>query len=92
MNLLTKFKLSMTVVFSSVMAYAIAAVSFDLVTAILLIIGGFLITGAANALNQVLEREYDALMERTKIRPLADNRMTISSAVLIAGISAVKAL
>lgn len=88
-GLLTKMKLSITVVFSSVMAYAIAAPIFNWVTAVLLIIGGMLITGAANALNQVLERDYDALMERTKLRPLADNRMAVSSAVLIAGLSAV---
>ena len=88
-NLLVKMKLSATVVFSSVMAYAIAAVSFNIWTALILITGGMLITGAANALNQVLERDYDALMDRTKNRPLAANRMTVSSAVLIAGLAAV---
>lgn len=70
------------------MAYAIAAPTFQIVSAILLIIGGLLVTGAANALNQVLERDYDALMDRTKGRPVASNRMTVSSAVLIAGLSA----
>ena len=88
-NLLVKMKLSSTVVFSSVMAYAIAAPVFNLLTALILIVGGMLITSAANALNQVLERDYDSLMDRTKNRPVAANRMTISSAVLIAGISAV---
>jgi len=87
-NLLFKFKLSATVVFSSVMAYAISASAFNWVSALLLAVGGMLITGAANALNQVLERDYDALMARTQNRPLAANRMTVSSAVLIAGISA----
>ena len=78
----------MTVVFSSVMAYAITASSFSWTIAILLALGGFLTTGAANALNQVLEREYDALMERTRNRPVASNRMSVSTAVLIAGICA----
>ncbi len=88
LDLLFKLKLSLTVVFSSVMAYAITAGSFQWSSLILLTIGGFLITGAANALNQVLERDYDAMMERTKNRPLAANRMTLSAAVLIAGLSA----
>lgn len=88
-NLLIKTKLSATVVFSSVMAYAITAPSFNLMTVLILIAGGMLITGAANTLNQVLERDYDALMDRTKNRPLADNRMTVSAAVLLAGISTV---
>jgi len=52
----------------------------------LLLIGGFLISGAANGINQVLEKEYDAIMERTKARPLAANRMKSSEAVLISGL------
>lgn len=78
----------MTVVFSSVMAYAICATQFELLTAAILTLGGMLITGAANALNQVLEREYDAQMDRTKNRPVAANRMSVSHAVLIGGLSA----
>ena len=88
LNLLFKSRLSITVVFSSVMAYAITASTFSWAVALLLAIGGFLTTGAANALNQVLEREYDALMDRTRNRPVASNRMSISTAVLIAGVSA----
>lgn len=88
LQLLFKFKLSITVVFSSVMAYAICATQFDLIVGVVLTVGGILVTGAANALNQALEREYDAQMDRTKNRPLASNRMTLSQAVLIAGLSA----
>lgn len=51
-------------------------------------IGGFLVTGAANALNQVLEREYDLLMPRTANRPVATGRMSVSTAVLLAGLMA----
>ncbi|HKK74683.1 MAG TPA: heme o synthase, partial [Saprospiraceae bacterium] len=43
-------------------------------------------TGAANTLNQVLERDYDAMMKRTADRPLAANRMSVSEAVLAAGL------
>jgi protoheme IX farnesyltransferase len=52
-------------------------------------IGGFLITGAANALNQALEKGYDAKMSRTVNRPLPAGRMDESTAVLIAGVMSV---
>jgi len=84
--LLVKFRLSLMVVASSVLAYFIAAgSSFSWSVFVLLFIGGFGITAAANGINQVLEREFDSLMERTKIRPLAANRMKSSEAVLISG-------
>lgn len=74
------------VVISSQLAYAIAAGgSFDWMVFAFLSIGGFLVTGAANTLNQVLEREFDLNMERTKDRPLAAKRMTVSHGVMIAG-------
>lgn len=85
---LVKFRLSSTVVFSAVMAYLIAAGSgFSWKGALVLGLGGFLITAAANALNQVLERDYDRLMKRTADRPLAAGRMAVSDAVLFAGFS-----
>lgn len=85
-KMLVKLRLSLTVVFSSVMAFLIAsngdwtwlAVGF-------LALGGFLVTGAANALNQTLEKDYDKLMTRTADRPLAAGRMTSSESVLAAG-------
>ncbi len=87
---LTKFKLALMVLMSSILGYLIVA-GFDASPLILglLSLGGFLTTAAANILNQVLEREYDAQMDRTKNRPLAANRMKVSDAVLMAGISMV---
>lgn len=87
-QLLVKFKLTTLVVLTSVLAYFVA-VGFDinLITLVLLGLGGFLVTGAANALNQVIEKEFDAEMERTKDRPIAAGRMTISQGVIIAGVS-----
>lgn len=83
---LIKLRLALTVVFSSVMAYLIGLKgSFEWAPLLILAAGGFLVTGAANTLNQVLERDYDALMKRTANRPLAANRMSISEAVLAAG-------
>ncbi|MBK6995856.1 MAG: protoheme IX farnesyltransferase [Lewinellaceae bacterium] len=55
---------------------------------LLLAVGGFLVTGAANALNQVLERDYDRLMPRTANRPVVTGRMSVSTAVLLAGLMA----
>ncbi len=52
----------------------------------ILALGGFLVTGAANTLNQVLEREFDQKMKRTAGRPLAAGRMQISEAVMLAGL------
>lgn len=84
---LVKFKLSLTVVYSAVMAYLIAAQgSVDWAAVLILSLGGFCVAGAANALNQVLERDFDKLMKRTANRPLATGRMTVSEAVLAAGI------
>jgi len=85
-KLLVKFRLNITVVFSSVMAYLIAVegeISF--LSVLILGLGGFLVTGASNTLNQVLERDYDKLMARTADRPLAAGRMTVSEAVMAAG-------
>lgn len=83
---LVKFRLSATVVLSSLLAYLIAAAGdINLTAMVILAAGGFLTTGAANTLNQVLEKDFDRLMKRTKDRPLAAGRMTVSEAVLAAG-------
>lgn len=89
-KMLVKLKLNITVVFSSALAYVIVSgTSFDLVAFLMLIIGGFLLTGGSNAMNQILEKDFDRLMSRTKDRPLAAGRMTTSEASLIAGVMAV---
>jgi len=84
--MLVKLRLSLLVVFSSVMAYLIAASGMIVwLDVLILSIGGFLVTGAANTLNQVFERDTDQLMKRTSNRPLATGRMTVSEAVMAAG-------
>ena len=86
---LVKFRLTMTVVFSSALAFLIASTSdssWSWWRLIALALGGFMVTGAANALNQVLERDYDKLMRRTMDRPLATGRMTVSEGVMAAGL------
>jgi len=76
------------VVFTSIVGYIIAAGgAVNWTSIILLAVAGILVTGAANALNQVLEKDYDILMERTKERPVAAGRMKMSEAVVFAGLS-----
>ena len=86
-KLLVKLRLSLTVVFTSVMAYLIAVPGPASGMGIaVLCLGGFLVTAAANILNQVLEKDFDRLMKRTANRPLATGRMKVADAVLMAGL------
>ena len=84
--MLTKIRLTSTVVLSAVLAYLIAAPVVDYSILLAVLIGGFATTMAANVLNQVGERDHDQLMSRTMNRPLATGRMSVSRAVLTAGI------
>ena len=81
--LLTKFKLSSLVVFSAAMGFMTAPGPLDISRLMLLIIGGFLVTGASNGLNQVIERDLDKLMNRTSNRPLPDHRLSINEALFL---------
>ncbi len=74
--LLMKFSLSFTVVFSCVVCYLLVpGIEFDLISVLLLFLGGLLVTGSANAINQVVEKDTDAMMKRTAKRPVASGRM-----------------
>lgn len=84
---LIKVRLTLTVVFSSVLAFLIASSgNIDWIAVLILFLGGFLVTSAANTLNQVLEKDYDRLMSRTADRPLAAGRMKTTEAVMAAGL------
>ena len=75
--LLIKMSLSIMVVFSSVISYLLVPeVVFDWYRITLLFIGGMLVTGSANSINQVVEKNSDALMKRTAKRPVAAGRMS----------------
>lgn len=86
---LIKLNLSALVVFSAVIGYLFAAPSFDPLKVSLLIIAGLLVTGASNAINEILERDTDKLMDRTSIRPLPAGRMSLIEAILFAGITGI---
>jgi heme o synthase len=85
---LIKFTLSFMVVFSTVVSYLLApGIRFDLLQVLLLFTGGMLITGSANAINQVLEKSTDAMMKRTAKRPVASGRMSTTEASAFAVIA-----
>jgi protoheme IX farnesyltransferase len=87
---LMKFTLSFTVVFSSVVCYLLVPdIEFDIISVLLLFVGGLLVTGAANAINQIAEKDTDAMMKRTANRPVASGRMTVDEASTFAVLAAV---
>ena len=81
---LTKFRLALSVVFSSVAGYLLAVDQVETKILIGLFIGGFAMVGASNAINQLIEKDLDALMSRTKNRPLPTGRMSTLVAAIIA--------
>lgn len=81
---ITKVRLAVSVVFSSVAGYFLGAESIDFITVLMLSIGGYCLVGASNAYNQIIEKDLDALMDRTSNRPVPSGRMSISTAFFIA--------
>ena len=77
---LTKHRLSLSVVFSSLAGYVLGAQQFEVLTFALLFVGGYAMVGASNAFNQIIEKDLDALMKRTQNRPLPSGRMTVNTA------------
>lgn len=81
---ITKAKLAISVVFSSIAGYFLGAYQLDLISLFLLGFGGYCMVGASNAYNQVIEKDLDALMSRTKNRPIPSGRMSVRTALTIA--------
>ena len=80
---LMKLSLSIMVVFSSVISFLLTQGSEQYVMnrwtmIFLLFVGGMLVTGSANAINQVVEKDTDAMMKRTATRPVASGRMSVA--------------
>ena len=88
---ITKAGLAISVVFSSVAGFMLGVSSFSSLNWLILLklaIGGYCMVGASNAYNQVIEKDLDALMERTKNRPIPAGRMSANVAVVIASVLA----
>jgi protoheme IX farnesyltransferase len=80
---LTKARLALSVVFSSIAGYFLAVDAADYNELILLVIGGYSIVGASNSFNQIIEKDKDVLMDRTKNRPLPAKEITTQNAFWI---------
>ena len=89
---LIKFTLSFLVVFSTVISYLLATDYRNVAHVLLLFLGGMLITGSANTINQILEKDTDALMKITAGRPVASGRMSANHATVFAIITGVAGL
>ncbi len=72
---ITKVRLSISVVFSSLAGYLLGADTVQIKTFVLLAIGGYCMVGASNVFNQIIEKDLDALMVRTQNRPLPAGRI-----------------
>ena len=81
---ITKARLAISVVFSSIAGYLLAPVQPETLSLFLLAFGGYCMVGASNAYNQVIEKDLDALMNRTKNRPIPAGRMSVQKAMTIA--------
>ncbi len=86
-----KFTLSFTVVFTCVICYMLApkVMTYDWSMILLLTFAGLCITGSANAINQAVEKDTDALMKRTANRPVASGRMSQQTAYTFATITGI---
>jgi len=86
---ITKAGLAISVLFSSIAGYFLGiddANPFQWSVLIMLIIGGYCMVGASNAFNQVIEKDLDALMDRTKNRPVPAGRMSPNTALIVASL------
>ena len=85
---LTKFRLTLSVVFSSFISYFLGASEVNFVQLFYLIAGGILIVSSSNIFNQIIERDLDKLMKRTQNRPLPKKEITPKLALFLAILSA----
>ena len=86
---ITKAGLAISVLFSSIAGYFLGFDNehpFQWSVLIMLAVGGYCMVGASNAFNQVIEKDLDALMDRTKNRPVPTGRMSVFSALVVASL------
>jgi len=86
---ITKARLAISVVFSSIAGFMLGINDFQSLNWLVLLklaIGGYCMVGASNTFNQVIEKDLDALMDRTKNRPVPAGRMSGSSALVLASV------
>ncbi|PSR56816.1 protoheme IX farnesyltransferase [Adhaeribacter arboris] len=89
---LLKFRLSSTVAFSSAIGYMLGSGHLEMQKILVIMLGGLLVTGAANIINQILEKDLDKLMKRTAKRPLPTGALSITEAAVFGGIIGIAGL
>lgn len=77
-------RLSVSVVFSAIAGYLLGAETIEWGVVVLLAFGGYFMVGASNVYNQIIERDLDALMDRTMNRPIPAGRISVNSAFILA--------
>lgn len=83
---LTKFTLSALVVFSAIITFFTVADTYNWKQVLAICVGGFLVTAAANGFNQIIEKDLDKLMHRTKQRPIPTGNLTVNQAFIICAV------
>ena len=86
---ITKFRLTISVVFSSFISYLLGAAEVNYIQLFYLISGGILIVSSSNIFNQIIERDLDKLMKRIQNRPLPKNEITPIAALFLAIVTSV---
>ena len=84
---ITKAGLAFSVVFSTLAGYLLAVEDWqqiDFMKLMMLAVGGYCMVGASNAFNQIIEKDLDAKMDRTKNRPISSGRMSKNTAFVLA--------
>jgi heme o synthase len=89
---LLKARLSLLVAFSCAFGFVLASSNTNLVTLTMLFVGGFLLSGASVAINQVMEKDFDKVMSRTMNRPMPTERLTSREAIIFSIICSVLSL
>lgn len=84
---MTKVGLAISVVFSTLAGYLLAVEDWqqiDYLKLLMLAVGGYCMVGASNAFNQIIEKDLDAKMDRTKNRPVSSGRVSKNNAFILA--------
>ncbi|WP_394342588.1 heme o synthase [Pontibacter oryzae] len=79
---LLKFRLSITVAFSSAIGFILGYPNTHWYDILMVMLGGLLVTGSANIINQILEKDLDKLMKRTAKRPLPTGVLSVQESVV----------
>lgn len=84
-----KLRLASLVVLSAAIGFVVGSQGVDWPKMLMLVLGGFLVTGSSNGFNQIIEKNLDKLMERTQNRPLPQERMSIQESFFIASLTGI---